>query len=238
MDKNSTGKYLKYAIGEILLVVIGILLAVQINNWNQNYKNEQLANVFLIDFQRDLEKDIQTLDSRIGNNNLMSSYIDSIFTTLATRNQLSKEEVLTFWMQHKSLANESYFIPEKGTIRQFETGTSSQLILSKALKVKLFSYYSENDRNEMNGEKSLQLYQHIFLNKGIIQPLLKEEVLNMYAGASFGRDKLNLDELRQNSDYMWSLGTKKENTASQTNRYEGIRALAKELMGMIALELK
>ncbi len=36
IEKNKTAKYLKYAIGEIILVVIGILIALQINNWNQN----------------------------------------------------------------------------------------------------------------------------------------------------------------------------------------------------------
>jgi hypothetical protein len=35
MSENKTGKYLKYAIGEIILVMIGILLALQVNNWNQ-----------------------------------------------------------------------------------------------------------------------------------------------------------------------------------------------------------
>lgn len=35
MEKNKTGKYLKYAIGEIVLVMIGILLALQVNEWNQ-----------------------------------------------------------------------------------------------------------------------------------------------------------------------------------------------------------
>ena len=39
MEKNKTGKYFKYAIGEIVLVVIGILIALQINNWNENRKN-------------------------------------------------------------------------------------------------------------------------------------------------------------------------------------------------------
>jgi len=34
MERNNTGKYLKYAIGEIILVVIGILIALSINNWN------------------------------------------------------------------------------------------------------------------------------------------------------------------------------------------------------------
>jgi len=36
--ENKTAKYFKYAIGEIILVVIGILIALQINNWNENRK--------------------------------------------------------------------------------------------------------------------------------------------------------------------------------------------------------
>jgi hypothetical protein len=36
MSENKTGKYVKYAIGEIVLVVIGILIALSINNWNEN----------------------------------------------------------------------------------------------------------------------------------------------------------------------------------------------------------
>ncbi|MFV1451233.1 DUF6090 family protein [Maribacter sp. HS] len=45
MEKNNTGKYLKYAIGEIVLVVIGILIALSINNWNENRKQsiEEIA---------------------------------------------------------------------------------------------------------------------------------------------------------------------------------------------------
>ena len=39
INQNQMGKYFKYAIGEILLVVIGILIALQINNWNENRKN-------------------------------------------------------------------------------------------------------------------------------------------------------------------------------------------------------
>ncbi len=44
METGKTGKYLKYAIGEIVLVVIGILIALQINNWNESRKlqNEEL----------------------------------------------------------------------------------------------------------------------------------------------------------------------------------------------------
>ncbi|MBO3118074.1 hypothetical protein J4050_15080 [Winogradskyella sp. DF17] len=52
MEKNKTGKYFKYAIGEIVLVVIGILIALQINNWNENRKGnaqEQAYYQLLLD---------------------------------------------------------------------------------------------------------------------------------------------------------------------------------------------
>ena len=47
LAENKTGKYLKYAIGEILLVMIGILLALQVNNWNESEKQKNFANKIL-----------------------------------------------------------------------------------------------------------------------------------------------------------------------------------------------
>ena len=41
LEQNKMGKYFKYAIGEILLVVIGILIALQINNWNEKAKQKK-----------------------------------------------------------------------------------------------------------------------------------------------------------------------------------------------------
>ncbi len=45
--ENKTGKYFKYAIGEIILVVIGILIAIAINNWNENRKDRKTENQVL-----------------------------------------------------------------------------------------------------------------------------------------------------------------------------------------------
>ena len=45
--ENKFGKYLRYAFGEILLVVIGILIALQVNNWNGKRKQEQNFNTIL-----------------------------------------------------------------------------------------------------------------------------------------------------------------------------------------------
>ena len=46
-DDNKPLKYLRYAIGEIVLVVIGILIALQINNWNEGRKDRVLEKKLL-----------------------------------------------------------------------------------------------------------------------------------------------------------------------------------------------
>ena len=57
INQNKTSKYFKYAIGEIVLVVIGILIALQINNWNENQKSKRLTESYLKDIRQDLISD-------------------------------------------------------------------------------------------------------------------------------------------------------------------------------------
>ncbi len=70
MSQNKTAKYLKYAIGEIFLVVIGILIALQINNWNESNKNKSIEKVYLKelleDFEINLKKSQNTIDKIAG----------------------------------------------------------------------------------------------------------------------------------------------------------------------------
>ena len=54
MEKNKTGKYFKYAIWEIVLVVIGILIALSINNWNENQKDKAKELKILKELKTDL----------------------------------------------------------------------------------------------------------------------------------------------------------------------------------------
>jgi len=66
LEDNKTGKYFKYAIGEIVLVVIGILIALQINNWNENRKAEIEAKLLLTKAQQELIYNIKESNSAIG----------------------------------------------------------------------------------------------------------------------------------------------------------------------------
>ena len=55
--ENKTSKYLKYAIGEIVLVVIGILIALQINNWNEEKKSNKQIQFLLNNLVKSIEED-------------------------------------------------------------------------------------------------------------------------------------------------------------------------------------
>jgi hypothetical protein len=64
--KNKTGKYLKYAIGEIVLVVIGILIALSVNNWNENRKENNIENKILVEISKGLKEDLIDIKSTIS----------------------------------------------------------------------------------------------------------------------------------------------------------------------------
>ncbi|MGB5169791.1 MAG: DUF6090 family protein [Eudoraea sp.] len=63
LSENKFSKYLLYAIGEIVLVVIGILIALQLNTWRIEKKDQQIEKTILENIKRDLESDIQEFNN-------------------------------------------------------------------------------------------------------------------------------------------------------------------------------
>ena len=59
LSENKFSKYLIYAIGEIILVVIGILIALQINNWNEENKADQFEMIMLKEIKKALSDDVK-----------------------------------------------------------------------------------------------------------------------------------------------------------------------------------
>ena len=79
-DENKPMKYLRYAVGEIFLVVIGILIALQINNWNEERKIENTVDSVLLNLKKDIHNDIyflKNLDSIYNNWHVQAASIET-----------------------------------------------------------------------------------------------------------------------------------------------------------------
>ncbi|MEM5564996.1 DUF6090 family protein [Psychroserpens sp. AS72] len=89
MERNKIGKYFKYAIGEIVLVVIGILIALSINNWNNDLKNKQAEIKYLNQINNSLKNNKFILNSRIDWNEKTLKYGEVLFDHLKSKKVLN-----------------------------------------------------------------------------------------------------------------------------------------------------
>lgn len=134
--ENKTGKYLKYAIGEIVLVVIGILIALQINNWNEKRKDNLKEVTNLISLKSELEFSLRELKSDYNAN---SSYHNS---TLNVQNYIRNKQPISDSMYRDFYLScqVSTFFPKTSTYETFKNG-NLELIKSDSLKTLITDIY-------------------------------------------------------------------------------------------------
>ena len=139
LSKKKFSKYLIYAIGEIILVVIGILIALQINNWNENKKERKIERKILID----LREEIQT------NRNKITTSINRREKLLLPVNQHLKylSESKVSFDNFKSLHGRSFWTgtvqPSFGVINSAISSGSINFIKSDSLKYMLTDWPDE-----------------------------------------------------------------------------------------------
>jgi hypothetical protein len=156
MEKNKTGKYLKYAIGEIVLVVIGILIALSINNWNsKRIENTEEQNV-LINLKKDFQLNKENLESVLSDN---KKYLKSDLEILNFgRNKSSIKTEAEFSMLLNDLTALSEFFSTNNSLDNLQNSSSISLIKSQELMNKLSSWkpYVESIKDKENTTLELE----------------------------------------------------------------------------------
>jgi len=92
LTENKFSKYLLYAIGEILLVVIGILIALQVNNQNENRKSKSQAEIWRKDIVEDLRSTQRNLTWRIDYYKQALIFAETTLPALQNQNELSADQ--------------------------------------------------------------------------------------------------------------------------------------------------
>ncbi|MDT0558289.1 DUF6090 family protein [Ichthyenterobacterium sp. W332] len=137
LDNNQMGKYFKYAIGEILLVVIGILIALQINNWNQNRIADNYEKNVLLELEKTLTNDLDFFNNLEDRVKRKDTAIDNLIFARQGKKKFSDIELKnSIWWANSGLL----FSYNKGP---YETLKSSGLdkIKSDSLRISITSLY-------------------------------------------------------------------------------------------------
>lgn len=141
---NKISKYLLYAFGEIALVVIGILIALQINNWNETQIQKATVRTSLASLKLNLEEDIKDLNKQIDYNRTLKKNIDFTFKVIASP-EFENRQLSTLADSIGDLAAERRFLPNNTTFRSMESGSHFQWISDQEFKESIYKYYVELD---------------------------------------------------------------------------------------------
>ena len=155
LEQNKMGKYFKYAIGEILLVVIGILIALQINNWNDQSKAKKSAQVQLGQLYQNVSDDLtllRTLNTNVIGNLTSCKKLSEQFQLIKPFDSLSTSYLIDNIFEWNFYGNTSAY--EKLNL----SGEFS--ILPKTLQNDITDYY-----NLLNRVKEREEISNTFIKK-------------------------------------------------------------------------
>ena len=181
LSENKFSKYLIYAIGEIFLVVIGILIALQINNWNENRINRTKERAIISEIHQEFLKNKDQLAFIKTKPQSHLYYINKVVAQFPINSKTVNSDSVSHFMR-MSFADWT-FEPVQGRIEWLINSSNFDLVQNEELKDALllwqptFEDYHEDEQSALNfNEQSLYPY----LRKNFSQTLnLKDERMKL-----------------------------------------------------------
>ena len=148
---NQFFKYSRYAIGEIVLVVIGILIALQVNNWNETEKSKSESNLLLIDLKQDLENDIRNFKSLKAEYNEWLYEIEYVLDSVLQGN--TKEITVSDQLMAGRLSMNYITINKVTFLDMFNTGRKLEFDNQEIEReIKDYYQYADNELIKLNAD--------------------------------------------------------------------------------------
>ncbi|WP_053971573.1 DUF6090 family protein [Mangrovimonas sp. ST2L15] len=140
LNEGKTGKYLKYAVGEIILVVIGILIALQINNWNKLKQDQKKEKLFLSEIMVNLKIDSLKLQEVLTFNKEKSEVTQNIMEIFDAT--LTSEERFHLFIENAGpFTKYELFKPKETAFKNLISSENLNLISNKTIRNQLIDYY-------------------------------------------------------------------------------------------------
>lgn len=240
-DDNQFLKYSRYAVGEIVLVVIGILIALQINNWNEDQKERKRELTYLENIKTDLLMNIDELNRFIE---ARRSCIASCQAALRYYNRDVELDIDDF--NHHSL-NIMIWFPFKqhdNTYQELLNSGNLAIIADKRIKNSLqnmqvgFSNIAFIE-GEMQQDYESYLYESFFTTVDLETNLNRyEALLSQSETRSVSPiSRTEIDRLLQDKRFKNGITLSKYNSDLLISEYEAMIQTIQELIGLIDQEV-
>ena len=143
LTENKFSKYLIYAIGEIILVVIGILIALAINNWKENQKLHNQEITYLKNLRDDLKTQINMLDVYIDYENIIIDHANDILEHYELNDGFNNMD--SIFPKLNDLTTRWTFTNSNTTLLQMLNSNQINIIQNTKLKEELISFNQQID---------------------------------------------------------------------------------------------
>jgi len=166
MGKNKTGKYFKYAIGEIVLVVIGILIALSINNWNEKRLNSKKETVILENIHKEFMANKIQLDTVVFYHKRTIKNCEKLISRFPINIQNEDLDSLAIFLDESFTGYT--FNPLQASITSLTNTSTFDLIKNKKLRDLLISWNDlvKDYQEEENIAKQYQMNRYtVFFDK-------------------------------------------------------------------------
>ncbi len=170
MEQNKTSRYFKYAIGEIILVVIGILIALQINNWNENRKDKVQLQTYYKQLLEELELDVNAIKFSISRLENDRKHYETINDALKTPN-LNAHSILDVYQEADFIIENTTFRTK--TINVLLSTGDIKLINSK-IKNALLALQDAQEDHLIDSNERFTFYTDMVGRLNYLFPLNKE----------------------------------------------------------------
>ncbi|MEZ4856400.1 MAG: DUF6090 family protein [Gelidibacter sp.] len=156
IKENKTTNYLKYAIGEIILVVIGILIALQINNWNSIRIQQRKESVYIKNIKRDLIEQRKSINDQLNAELVFSETAKSILKYYKEYYKFKVDS--SFTSAIGGLSYRRTFVKINPTYTELLSSGNVDIISDNKFKSELINYYQELERLELVINKNNNLF--------------------------------------------------------------------------------
>lgn len=142
IEGRKYNKYVLYILGEILLIVLGILIALEIDNRNKIDENRKREIIYLQSFQEDLRKDIGVIKAQLQGKEALISELEEVFRQFPQLQYRSEEELLEISNRLAPIAGQNIFVCNCSTFDAIQNSSDMQVITDFRLVQLLFNYYT------------------------------------------------------------------------------------------------